>query len=370
MQATLPLTQDVVLIGGGHTHALLMRAWGMNPLPGARLTLINPDPAAPYSGMLPGHVAGHYPREALMIDLMRLARFAGARLILGRATGIDRAKRLVHVPGRAPVRYDLASLDIGITSEMPGIPGFARHGWPAKPLGPFADAWEAHLGRVAGGARPDTVVIGGGVAGVELALAMAHRLGPGTVTVVEAAEAALPGLAPGTRAALLAEADRLGVAVLTGAGVASVGHGHVALASGKRLPSAFTCGAAGATAQGWLANTGLELDCGFVTVGPSLASVTDPAIFAVGDCAHLSHAPRPKAGVYAVRAAPVLRDNLRAALTGAAPRPYRPQKDYLKLISCGDRRAVADRSGLRTSGHWLWRWKDWIDRRFMAKFAE
>ncbi|MDH3263726.1 MAG: selenide, water dikinase SelD, partial [Paracoccaceae bacterium] len=87
-------------------------------------------------------------------------------------------------------------------------------------------------------------------------------------------------------------------------------------------------------------------------------------------CAHLSHDPRPKAGVYAVRAAPVLRDNLRAALTGTAPRIYRPQKDYLKLISCGAKRAVADRSGLRTSGPWLWRWKDWIDRRFMARFAE
>ena len=370
MQATLPLTQDVVLIGGGHTHALLLRAWGMNPLPGARLTLINPDPAAPYSGMLPGHVAGHYPRDALMIDLVRLARFAGARLILGRATGIDRTRRHVLVPGRAPIRYDIASLDIGVTSEMPAIPGFTRHAWPAKPLAPLADAWQAHLARVAEGARPDTVVIGGGVAGVELALAMAHRLGPGAVAVVEAADTALPGLGPGTRAALLAEAERLGVTVLTGAPVASVGHGHVALASGKRLPSAFTCGAAGATAQGWLSETGLELTEGFVTVGPTLASVTDPAIFAVGDCAHLSHAPRPKAGVYAVREAPVLFDNLRAALTGTAPRPYRPQKDYLKLISCGDKRAVADRSGLRTSGAWLWRWKDWIDRRFMAKFAE
>ncbi len=368
MQADLPLTQDVVLIGGGHTHALLLRSWGMNPLAGARLTLINPDPAAPYSGMLPGHVAGHYRREALMIDLVRLARFAGARLILGRATGIDRARRHVHVPGRAPIRYDLASIDIGITSGMPEIPGFDSHAWPAKPLAPFADAWGAHFARVSDGVRPDAVVIGGGVAGMELALAMAHRLGPGTVTVVEAAGAVLPGLAPGTRAALLAEAERLGVSVLTGEPVASVGHGHVALASGKRLPSAFTCGAAGAAAQGWLAETGLALSDGFVAVGPTLSSVTDPAIFAVGDCAHLSHAPRPKAGVYAVRAAPVLFDNLRAALTGTAPRNYRPQADYLKLISCGSKRAVADRSGLRSSGPWLWHWKDWIDRRFMAKF--
>jgi len=370
MHDPLPLTRDVVLIGGGHTHALVLRAWGMNPLPGARLTLVSPDPVAPYSGMLPGLVAGHYGRDDLMIDLVRLARFAGARLVLGRAEGLDRARRQVLVPGRAPVRYDLASLDIGVTSEMPDLPGFAAHAHPAKPLAPFADAWEAHLARVAQGGPAEAVVIGGGVAGAELAMAMAHRLGPGRVTLAEAAATLLPALAPGTRAAILAEAERLGLAVRTNAAVAEVGPDHVRLAGGERLPSAFTCGAAGAHAHPWLAETGLDLHEGYVAVGPTLASTGDPAVFAVGDCAHLTHAPRPKAGVYAVRAAPVLLDNLRAALTGTRPRHFRPQRDYLKLVSCGGRRAVADRSGLRTSGAWVWRWKDRIDRRFMARFAE
>ncbi len=366
MQWDLPKTRDVVLIGGGHTHALVLRMWGMSPLPGARLTLINPEAEAAYSGMLPGHVAGHYTRDDLMIDLVRLARFAGARLILGRAEAIDRDAQLITVPGRAPIRYDIASLDIGITSDMPALPGFAGHAHPAKPLAPFAEAWQKHLDS----ADPrEAVVIGGGVAGVELAMAMAHRLGPGRVTVVEAAGAALPDLADGTRETLLAEATRLGITLRTGAPVAEVSDSAVTLETGETLPSAFTVGAAGAKAQGWLASTELELTDGFVAVGPTLASTTDPAIFAVGDCAHLSHDPRPKAGVYAVRQAPVLFDNLQAALTGGKPRPYHPQKDYLKLISTGSKRAVADRSGLRVAGPWLWRWKDWIDRRFMDQFA-
>jgi selenide,water dikinase len=342
----------------------------MNPLPGARLTLISPDPLAPYSGMLPGHVAGHYTRDDLMIDLVRLARFAGARLILGRAEGLDRARRHVLVPGRAPVRYDLVSLDIGVTSEMPDLPGFAAHAHPAKPLGPFADAWAAHLSRVARGGPADSVVIGGGVAGAELAMAMAHRLGPGRVTLVEASRTPLSGLSAGARRAVLAEAAALGVAVLTGAPVTGVGPDHVRLADGRALPSAFTCGAAGARPQAWLAGTGLDLHAGHVAVGPTLASTSDPAVFAAGDCAHLTMAPRPKAGVYAVRAAPVLLDNLRAALTGTRPRPFRPQRDYLRLVSCGGRRAVADRSGLHIAGGWVWRWKDRIDRRFMARFAQ
>ncbi len=370
MHQELPLTKDIVLIGGGHTHALTLRSWGMSPLPGARLTLINPDPAAPYSGMLPGLVAGHYDRDALMIDLVRLARFAGARLVLGRVVGMDRAKREIHVPGRAPIRYDVASIDIGVTSDMPGIPGFGEHAFPAKPLGPFADAWERHVRKALAGESGKAVVIGAGVAGMELGMAMAHRLGPGTVTIVEAAPNPLPGTSEGTRSELLRQLERLGVTLMTGSPVVEVTQNGVVLSSGHRLPSDFTVGAAGARAQAWLAETGLKLHEGFISVGPTLASLDDPSVFAVGDCAHLSHAPRPKAGVYAVREAPVLLDNLRAAVAGLRPRSYHPQADYLKLISCGDKRAVADRSGLRTSGAWLWHWKDWIDRKFMNKFTE
>ena len=125
--APLPLTRDVVLIGGGHTHALVLRMWGMNPLPGARLTLIDPGPKAAYSGMLPGHVAGHYARSELDIDLVRLAGFAGARLVLGAAGHIDLQAQHIHVPGRPPIGFDLASIDIGISSGMPTLAGFSEH---------------------------------------------------------------------------------------------------------------------------------------------------------------------------------------------------------------------------------------------------
>lgn len=364
MERQIPLTRDLVLIGGGHAHALVLRMWGMKPLPGVRLTLISPGPTAAYSGMLPGHVAGHYPREALEIDLVRLARHAGARLILDRATGIDRAARTVSIEGRPPVAYDLAAIDIGITSAMPDLPGFAEHAVPAKPLDAFADRWQAF---VAAGGGPVTV-IGGGIAGVELALAATHRLRQGAqVTLAEAAHP-LAATGPGARRALLRHLDRAGVRVVTSAAV-SVEGDAVRTADGQRLPSAFTLGAAATRPQGWLADTGLHLTDGFVTVGETLQSATDPAIFATGDIAHMAHAPRPKAGVFAVRQAPFLLHNLTVALTGQGRmRAYRPQRDYLKLVSTGDRCAVADKWGLRLDGPALWRWKDRIDRRFMAMF--
>jgi len=360
----LPLTRDIVLIGGGHAHALVLRMWGMAPLPGVRLTVINPLPTAAYSGMLPGHIAGHYPRAALQLDLVKLTRHAGARLILDRACSIDRAAGRVLLENRAPVGYDIASIDTGITAEMPQIPGFSEYVTPAKPLDAFADAWERFAAQARPGAR--IAVVGGGVAGVELALAFAHRLPDARVTVYEAGPVALSALGRGARARMAAHCVRLGVQIETGARMVAARAGAVVLQGGREDPADFILGTGATKPAPWLADTGLALHEGFVTVSPSLQS-SDPAIFAAGDIAHLGFAPRPKAGVYAVREAPVLFDNLRAAASGGAMRAYRPQRDYLKLISTGDKHAVADKWGLPLDGAWLWRWKNRIDLRFMEK---
>lgn len=369
MNDAVPLTRDLVLIGGGHTHALVLRKWGMDPLPGVRVTVINPGPTAPYSGMLPGFVAGHYSREALDIDLVRLARFAGARVVIGAAVGIDRAARQIHVPGRPPIGYDVASVDVGITSEMPALPGFAEFGVPAKPLGLFATRWEQFLA-APGQAR--VAVIGGGVAGCELAMAMAFALrGRGRdaqVMLVDRSEVAQE-LPDPTRKALMAALQRNGVAVSAQADVSHLDDRGVHLTSGACIEADLIVGAAGARPHDWLAETGLALNAGFITVSPTLQS-SDPAIFAAGDCADLAFDPRPKAGVYAVRAAPVLLQNLKASLSGAPLRKFKPQKDYLKLISLGEKRALGQRFGTTLQGPLMWRWKDRIDQRFMQKFRD
>ena len=363
----LPLTRDLVLIGGGHTHALVLRKWGMNPLPGVRVTVINPGPTAPYSGMLPGFVAGHYSRDELDIDLVKLARFAGARLINGHATGIDRAARTVTVPGRPPIAYDTLAIDIGITSAMPDLPGFTEHAIPAKPLGTFASRWDAFR---ASAKEPQIAIIGGGVAGAELALAMAHALRDAapTVRLIDRSRV-LTALGYKARQMMLAALAAQKIEIIEDAEVTEIFPEGIVLTDGRTIRSDFTTGAAGAKPHDWLATVGLDMHDGFVTVDANLQS-SDPAIFAVGDCAHLRANPRPKAGVYAVRESPVLFDNLRAVLSGGTLRPYKPQRDYLKLISLGEKSALAEKFGTARKGPLLWKLKDHIDRKFMRQFDE
>jgi selenide,water dikinase len=250
-----PLVQDVVLVGGGHAHALVARMWAMDPTPGARLTIINPDPAAPYTGMLPGLIAGHYAQDQIMIDLVRLARFAGARLILDRVTGIDRDQRQLFLQNRAPIPYDLLSLDIGITSDLPQVAGFAAHGFAAKPLGDYAQEWAAFIARDMD--QPNLVLIGAGVGGVELALASAHRLRSkfAKITLIQRSETALAGVGAVARAMLLDGLRAAGITLITGAEPAQIMADRVILQDGRELPSDFTLGVAGARAQGWLEQT-------------------------------------------------------------------------------------------------------------------
>jgi len=369
--AALPLTRDLVLVGGGHAHALVLRMWGMDPVPGVRLTLISPDPVTPYTGMLPGMVAGHYARDEIMIDLVRLARFAGARLILSQVTGIDCTARTVTVAGRGEVAYDVLSLDIGITTGLPEVPGYADHGLAAKPMAAFAARWEAFVAD--GRPRPKVAVIGAGLGGVELALALSHRLRASgaapEVTVIDRGAEPLGGVGAGARAALLAHCAQAGIRLVNGTMPTAVTADAVLLGDGQRIGADLTLSVVGGRPPGWLTGTGLALTGGFIAVGPTLQS-SDPAILACGDIAEMTLSPRPKAGVFAVRQAPVLRHNLRAALTGGPLRDFRPQRDYLKLVSTGGKGAVADKWGLRLDGAWLWRWKDRIDRAFMAKFAD
>lgn len=373
--STHPLSKDLVLVGGGHAHALLLRKWAMAPLPGARVTLINPSPTSPYTGMLPGYVAGHYQLGELNMDLVRLAQFAGIRFVLDEVTNIDLTNQYVLRKKGPAIYFDVISIDIGITLELANLEGFAEFGIPAKPMGLFAQRWKDYLTMVQEqGTSPKIIVLGGGVGGIELAMAMKYRLQnigatKSMVTIVEQEADILGEVNPSTRNKLRKHLNRFGIETICNTSASSVHAERVELSTGKSLPANFVVGTAGANSIGWVQDIGIPCIKGFITVDKYLKSPTHPTVFAVGDCAGFRDYSLPKAGVYAVRQAPILYHNLKASLAGKKLEPYRPQKDFLKLISTGNKNAVGLKLGFSFEGSLIWTIKDFIDKKFMNKFV-
>ena len=377
-----PVLRDIVLVGGGHSHVGVLRRFGMHPVPGVRLTVICRDTHTAYSGMLPGYVAGHYSYDAVHIDLSRLARFAGARFFRGEAQGLDRDARKVLCGNRPPVPYDYLSINIGSTPQMDYVEGAARHTVPVKPINGFIARWQLLLERVRRHSGITRIaVVGGGAGGVELTLAMQYRLrnelraagrNPDALQfhLLTESAAILPTHNAAVRGAFERVLTERGVEVHCSTEVKQVAAARLRTAGGQTLAADEIVWVTRAGGAPWLRETGLALDAdGFIQVTDTLQTVTDPKVFAAGDIASMINYPREKAGVFAVRQGPPLAENLRLAVQGRAPRPYRPQRSWLALISTGDQYAVASRGTLGFQGAWVWRWKNWIDCRFMRKFS-
>jgi len=359
----------VVLLGGGHAHAYLLRMLIDAPLHDAQLTLVTPYDQHTYSGMLPGLVAGHYAVADVQIDVARLAAAAGVDVLRARVSALDAVRRRVTLDDGATLEYDLASLNLGSLPNTAPVPGSDVHALAAKPFEHFLEGWNALLARA--GEVPLTVaLVGAGAAGVELAMAIAYRLHTlgreAAVTLYSDRPMFAGALARRVRDAL----GRNGVSLREPEAVARLEPGGVVVTRSSRERYDAVIWTAGAAPLPWLRATGLDTDdSGFVLVDDTLRSTSHPEVFAVGDCATLRAQPHPKSGVYAVRHGDFLARNLRYALAEVPLHRYRPQRRALALISCGGQWAIADWGGLSAEGAWVWRWKDWVDRRWIRRFV-
>ena len=406
------IVKDLVLVGGGHSHAIALRMFAMNPMPDLRLTLISDVAHAPYSGMLPGHVAGFYSYDDCHIDLRQLANFAGARLFLDRVVGLDLAAKRVLCAHRPPVAFDLLSINIGSSPAMLGVPGAAVFAIPAKPVPQFLRHWQQLLQEIEANPTKPVVlgIVGGGAGGVELALAMQGRLQSLAhnikIHLFHSGKELLPNhnryikyklqkilIEKGIELHLETRVVALESAKNEGSGEEiwvvceqkpgeEPGPGFWNENDGQRnpvsrVPVKRVFWVTQASAPGWIRESGLVVDGdGFIEVRDTLQSVSHNDVFAAGDIATVVNNPRPKAGVFAVRQGKPLFENLRRVILGRSLQKFRPQKHFLALIGTGTGEALASRGapGIGTIGmgpsRLLWRWKDWIDRRFMAQFSQ
>ncbi len=364
-----------MLVGGGHAHVQVLRAFAARPLEGARLTVVAPRRRAWYSGMAPGILARAYGPEDGWVDVAALAARAGALWVRDRIVRIDPEERVVEGERCGRIPYDLLSLDVGALTAGSPPPERDARVVPIKPIEQALERIERFLERVErGAAAPRAAVVGAGAAGVEVAFALRARLRgrPGArVCLLESGPAPLPAESERARRLVRRLAARYGIELRCGTGRVEPAERGLRLGDGAHIEADLVVWAAGAGASPLLARSGMPVDArGFLLVDGALRSVARPEVFAAGDCAvQVDHPATPRAGVYAVRQGPVLAANLRAA--AGAPgrlRRYRPQAGFLALLSTGDRRAILLYRGHASHGRLWWRLKDRIDRRFVERF--
>lgn len=365
------MMRRLILVGAGHAHAQVLKAWASAPRSDVELVLVSPHALAPYSGMVPGWLSGVYRYDEIVIDFVQLAARAGARWICAEIDSMDPDRQSISLSNGQNLGYDWLSLNVGSTL-LPPTDALCAQMLPMRPLADLYQRYETLLShwRSEAGDQPLRVVaVGGGAAGFESLLAVLRRLRQ------ERPDRVVQGLLMTSGSRVLpdypARVQRVALRTLYDAGVDvqvnTVWH------DSRDQGSDWILWATGAQSHAWQRDPArrgaLAVSAeGYVLIDAQLRSVSHPNIFAVGDCAHWTPA-LPKAGVYAVRMGPVLSYNLHAALNRSSLRNYQPQRRFLSLLATADGRAIASRGCWTWSGRWAWYLKNDIDRRFIRRFS-
>ncbi len=365
---------QLILAGAGHAHLHVLKALARSPWPGVEVTLLTPYDRQIYSGMLPGWMAGHYSVDQCAAVLTPLARAAGVRLKLAALVAMDADTQTVQTSSGETLHYDALSIDTGAAVDNAGLTVSTARCLTIRPLEHFVVDWSSLLAAARAQGSWRMAVVGGGAAGVELALAAQYRLACDIgrahvqVSLISGSDL-LPGHGQRIRKAVSACLSERDIAVFTAR--ASGCQAGLRLDNGRLIEVDAFIAATGVQPPAWLSQSGLALaPDGFIAVCEGQQSVSHARVLAGGDIASRIDQPHAKSGVYAVRAGPVLANNLQRILHGGALMPYTPQRRSLYLLATGPRDAIMSWNGLSARGNWVWRWKDWIDQGFMRQYLQ
>lgn len=363
----------LVLLGGGHSHILLLKTLGMRPIKGVIISLITPDPTMIYTGMLPGAIMGKYTEDDIQVDLVKLANYANARLIFDSAKNLDLKKKNLDLETRNPLSYDVLSVDIGINYRLPGIKGFDQFVLPIKPFKNFISSWDTFLSTLGGpGKKISISLIGAGAAGCELALAINFKLKilkhKPNITLIDRQTIA-SNLPHKARKKLIFYLKASGIKLKENALIDSISQKNIYFNEGDKLFSDLIISTAGGQPHDWLSNTKLRLEKGFIETSRTLQSLSHNFVFATGDCATIREYPLKKAGIFAVRAAPILYKNLKRHFHSRALINYNPQKTFLQALIVEYKKALIFRGNYSLSGYFPWLYKNYVDTNFLRKFV-
>ena len=375
-------------MGGGHAHLMAVPALADAARDRAQISLIAPAEHLLYSGMMPGWISGQYAFDDCAIHLKAVCDRHGVQWIEDEIVDIDFGAR-VAIGARGRYDFDLASVNVGSANALGTIGPDAPLVLGAKPFAEFVTAWREHTASPPGLATvTDAAVVGGGAAAVEIAFAL-RRAAPGTrVTLATAGDRLLQGMSRIAGRLALGSLAARGVELRFGHRYLGAEHGAACFEARPALRADLVIVATGARPPLWLTRAasahGVTVAAdGGLAIHSDLRSVSHAAVFAAGDCATFVDRFVPKSGVHALRQGPVLARNLAQSLEGGLARGgsatsvagdsgrlsgFVPRRWTLALLNRCDGSAIGAWGPLGFSGRWAWRWKDRIDRGFMARF--
>lgn len=361
----------LILLGAGHAHVHVLSTLARKGMEGVEITLVAPYSRQLYSGMVPGFVAGHYRLDDCVIPLEPLLKNGTIRWLRHSAVAIDADARKVTLEDGSVHGFDWLSVNTGPVQNRDQIeqsmPGARKHGLFVRPIESFGSLWPQVVD-LAQSRALRLAVLGGGAAGIELAMAIRQRLPQASVTLLTGGTEVAANY-PSPVQQLVAQAlKRRSITVLADRAV-GISATEVTLSSGTRLACDVPLIATGAQAPIWLDGSGLALDAdGFIAVDAFQRSTSHSHVFAAGDVSSRVDRQLARSGVYAVRAGPAIAKNLAAAVAGAPLASHQPPNNTLNLLSCGDKRAIASWGSFSAEGRWVWWLKDWIDRGFIKRY--
>lgn len=361
----------IVLVGAGHAHLHVLAGARALTDAGHAVTLVSPGRFW-YSGMGPGVLSGRYSADEDTIDAGRLVEQAGGTHVDGRVASLDADARTLTLEDGTHIAWDYLSLNVGSGVPAGAIPGADEHATPVKPVSNFDALRRRWLANEAA-ARREIVVIGGGAAGCETAMA-ARRLfedagAEARITLVAGSDGVLDGWPDRARRVMRSVCDERGVALIEGARVTRIDHDACTLHDGRRLPCDDAVLATGVRPAPLIAASTLTTDdVGAMVVDDALRSVSHPRVLGGGDCIALRSRRLPRVGVYAVRQGPVLLENLGALAAGRAPETFEPQSSVLLILNLSDGTGLLSWRGIVSRGRAAFRFKEWLDRGFVERY--
>lgn len=365
--------KNLVLLGAGHAHVHLLSTLASQPWPGVQITLIAPYPRLLYPDMVPGFVAGHYALDKCVIPLEPLLKNTGIRWLAQSATALDANARSLTLDDGSTLDFDWLSVNTEPVQDRQQIeqlmPGAREYGLFVQPTEAFGALWP-RVTELAQSRALRVAVIGGSAMGIELAMAIRHRLPTSSVTLVTEGASVAAYDTSAVQQRVVQALKQRNITVLADQAV-SIQAGEISLTSGARLACDIPVIASGAQAPAWLAGSGLALDAqGFMAVDACQRATSHANVFAAGDISTRVDQPLAHSGVFALRTGPALTQNLAAVVAGLAPQSHAASKFTLNLLSCGDEEAIASWGRYCVQGHWVWLLKDWIDRSFIKRYRK